>query len=220
VQIDPHACVTDVAEFEAALHAADRTPEQPLRRERLLGAVSLYGGELLPGFYDSWIFPEQQRLASRLLRALRELVSLSRAAGDLERALEAALRALGTDALHEELHAEVMRLHLALGRPSAALRQYQILERALRFNDAMARWLQDRNYHVGVIEVDQRRDRLLRCADLATPRLLRPGSLLSRSGKASARGIPQSGAQYLGARCVHLRPREAADLAGNPPQHP
>lgn len=51
VRLNPDAVATDVAEFEEAL-----------RHRRLDRARALYGGELLPGFYDDWILAERARL--------------------------------------------------------------------------------------------------------------------------------------------------------------
>src|SRR5262249_38417543 len=58
VQIEPSAIGTDVADFEAALRAPDAL--ESARR-----AVELYRGELLAGYYEEWIRPEQQRLTEQ-----------------------------------------------------------------------------------------------------------------------------------------------------------
>lgn len=51
VKIRPEALTTDVAAFEAALRRNDRAT-----------AEALYTGPLLPGYYDTWILEEQERL--------------------------------------------------------------------------------------------------------------------------------------------------------------
>lgn len=51
VGLDPARIATDVAEFEAALHAGD-----------LAGAGKRLGAELLPGVYDDWAILERERL--------------------------------------------------------------------------------------------------------------------------------------------------------------
>jgi DNA-binding SARP family transcriptional activator len=126
------AAVIDAAEFDAALRRAATTPDSVERIRHLSQAVALYGGELLSGYYDNWIFSEQQRQALRFLEAVRQLIALQIEAGEPTRALEAALQAVAADPLSEELHLEVMRLQLSLGRPAATLRQYRELERILR----------------------------------------------------------------------------------------
>src|SRR5262249_29896414 len=95
-------------------------------------AVSLYQGELLPGHYQTWVLAERQALAELYLGALQQSVVVHEQCGDLEGALAAARQAVSTDPLREEAHYDVMRLAAALGQPSAALRQYQELERVLQ----------------------------------------------------------------------------------------
>src|SRR6185369_15854321 len=90
------------------------------------------GGELLPGYYAEWIFPEQQRLDELYFQALRQLVAHLERGGEIDQALEYALRAAGANRLREEAHREVMRLYAAAGQPDAALRQYRDLERLLK----------------------------------------------------------------------------------------
>jgi DNA-binding SARP family transcriptional activator len=132
VSLAPEAVATDVAEFEAALAAAERAAADADPLAHLARAVELYRGEFLAGLYDAWIFPEQQRLSELFVRALARLVALRERAGDREGALQAALRAIAADPLREEPYLEAMRLQLAAGRPALALRQYRELEKRLR----------------------------------------------------------------------------------------
>ncbi|HLV79533.1 MAG TPA: winged helix-turn-helix domain-containing protein, partial [Chthonomonadaceae bacterium] len=88
VQLNPASVTTDVAAFEAMVQAAGQA-EKPLERERLLEeAVALYGGELLPGYYEDWITAEQQRLADAYIGAVRALTVVYAATGQMERAIE------------------------------------------------------------------------------------------------------------------------------------
>ena len=123
---------SDIATFEAALAAADRAADDAERRRALAAAVELYQGELLPGHYEDWIFPEQQRMAELFFQALRRLTPLLAAAGETDRAIQYALRAVRMDRLREETHRELIRLYIASNQPDAALRQYRELERLLR----------------------------------------------------------------------------------------
>src|SRR5206468_2305231 len=81
LRLNPEAVTTDVAELEAALSAAAALSEPPERAAHLTHAVELYRGELLPGFYSDWIFPEQQRLEELFQHALRHLIRDFEAAG-------------------------------------------------------------------------------------------------------------------------------------------
>jgi predicted ATPase len=66
---------SDVDDFEGCLRAAARaggaSPEQAV--SYLEAAVSLYRGDLLPGFYDAWALAERDRLHERLGDALTSL---------------------------------------------------------------------------------------------------------------------------------------------------
>ena len=130
VGLDPAAITTDVGEFEAALKAAAAAPGEE-REKFLTAAAEVYGGELLPGHYDDWIFPEQQRLDELYFQALRQLIFHLEGEGELDRALQFALRGVAANRLREEAHREVIRLCAAAGRTDAALRQYRELKRLL-----------------------------------------------------------------------------------------
>ena len=62
IRLNPQACTSDAAQFEAALREADRASDLTKKREALHYALALYEGELLPGFYDEWILEERERL--------------------------------------------------------------------------------------------------------------------------------------------------------------
>ena len=127
VRLDPAAVTTDVNEFEAALRSASAAPSAEERLEWLGRSVELYQGDLLPGYYDDWIPPEQHRLRTLLLQALEQLAQELEQAAQFDRALSYAVRAVNADPLREEAHRTVMRLYAAMGEPSAALRHYDEL---------------------------------------------------------------------------------------------
>lgn len=127
-----NGCATDVAEFEVAIQAA-RSAGSGFEREHLLArAVELYGGDLLLGHEEIWIFQERERLHGCYLQALDQLVALLQEGGHRRRALDYAHRAVAADPLREESHLTLIRLLAAAGEQTAAGRQYQELERLLR----------------------------------------------------------------------------------------
>ena len=132
VQLNPAAVSTDVAAFEAAAAAARRAGGAGERVQRLAEALDLYRGELLSGYYDAWILPEQQRLADLSFHAARELIHHQEQSGDLSGALDLAGRAVAADPLREEAHQELIRLYLRSAQPVRARQQFQELERLLR----------------------------------------------------------------------------------------
>ena len=132
VELNPEACATDVAEFEAALRTANQARHGPDYAARLGEAVDLYAGPLLPGYYEDWILSEQDRLRERFSEAVLQLAHAVEQGGEPVRALEYARRAVREDPLRERAHQALMRLLLAAGQPEAALRQYRELERLLK----------------------------------------------------------------------------------------
>ncbi len=132
VGLNPAAVATDVEQFEELLQSAAGADATGARAGLLAEAVALYRGELLPGFYQEWIFPEQQRLAGLYFQALRQLAAEYEAAREFHRALDYALRAVSADRLREEAHRVLMRLYAAAGQPEAAIRQYSDLQRILK----------------------------------------------------------------------------------------
>jgi DNA-binding SARP family transcriptional activator len=138
VGLDPAATTTDVAGFEVAVQVAEQALGTGDPVPLLTAAVELYGGALLPGYYEDWIAQEQQRLAERFLQTLRQLTAHLERAREFERALQYARRAVSVDPLREEAHELLIRLHAAADQPGAALRQYRELERMLKqeFNAA------------------------------------------------------------------------------------
>jgi len=103
-----------------------------LRRERsdmrdLMAAergLEHYTADLLDGFYDEWALRERERLRLLYLDGLSHLLFAHREAGNAERALHFATRILELDPLREEIHREVIRIHLREGRRALAVAQF------------------------------------------------------------------------------------------------
>jgi tetratricopeptide (TPR) repeat protein len=146
----------DVLEFEDALmraEQAEQAQDVTGTRQTLERAVSLYGGELLPGCYDEWILSERDRLHQAILRALERLISLLQREHNYESAIDMAQGLLRHDPLHESTYRRLMRLFAARGDRAAALRVYHtcasMLERELGTVPSQAtREVYDRLMHV------------------------------------------------------------------------
>jgi predicted ATPase/DNA-binding SARP family transcriptional activator len=132
VRLNPDAVTSDVAAFDAALHAAERAGTRGERIEALAEAIGLYRGELLPGHYEDWVFHPREWLAERYFQALGQLLACLEEAGYLARGVEHARRGVQIDPLREEAHRNLIRLLIASGQPAAARRQYEELERRLK----------------------------------------------------------------------------------------
>ena len=95
-------------------------------------AVHLYGGDLLPGWYDEWLAPERERLRQVYLDALERLAALLEERHKYKEALGYAQRLVRADPLHEAVYRQLMQLHLALGDRASALRVYHTCATILR----------------------------------------------------------------------------------------
>ena len=127
--------VLDVAEFQAALDAAATASEAgryPQAATAFAAAVAVYTGDLLPTCYDDWILPLREHLRQACGDALERLVLLLEEQRDYAGALPFAQRLLQHDPLHEAAYGHLMRLHLAQGNRTEALRAFHACETMLR----------------------------------------------------------------------------------------
>lgn len=129
VGLNPVTVSTDVAQFEQALKAAAQAANHTERHQLLSGALDLYRGALLPGFYEDWIVAEQQRLAGLFFDAMGMLVTDLETTGDIHTALSYARQAVAADPLREDGQGHFIRLLAANGQPGAAMGQYKEYER-------------------------------------------------------------------------------------------
>jgi DNA-binding SARP family transcriptional activator len=124
VTLEPASVEVDVLHFQRLV--TEGTPSA------LEAAVALYHGELLEGLapdapaFEEWLLDEREHLRELAIEALAKLLAHLRSTGALEAALQTGLRLLTFEPAHESVHGALIRLHLRLGRRSAALRQYQL----------------------------------------------------------------------------------------------
>ena len=121
----------DVAEFETRCELAEQS-EAPTRFTLYAQAINLYRGDLLADCYEDWCIVERERLQGLYVRALAQLMARNSGNSEYDLAIDCARRILTCDPLREEVHRDLMRLHLDAGQPAAALRQYRQCEDMLR----------------------------------------------------------------------------------------
>lgn len=126
----------DVDEFldlmarAAALEAAGSKEEAA---EALDGAISLYGGEFLPGArYEDWTAERRQHLQDSYVEALSRRARLARGSGDYKTAIATGRRLLECDSANEDAHRDLMLDYLKTGQRYRALRQAQTCLQALK----------------------------------------------------------------------------------------
>ena len=210
VRLNFEQVTSDVAEFEAAIEAARAAPSSddaltPLRR-----AAALYQGELLSGFYDDWIQPERERLASAFQRVLSQLAGHYAAQGEFDEALTFARRAVAADPYREEAHGALMRLYAAAGRRSDVSRQYRELERILQKDDLIP--AEEMKRLLSYLQTCPPALALQGGAEGATPRVSPAPRRLTADGalRVSDAGEPDGGAVPLQSPYYVERPTDAA----------
>lgn len=133
VELRADAVTTDVAEFLEALDTAAQKGIIRDQQSAMLGrAVDLYHGDLLLGFYEEWVIMEREHLREQYRIALSTLAQLWAEQGRFSSALRYAALAVDVDGLREQSHTDLIRLHMAAGDRSSALRQYRRMERMLQ----------------------------------------------------------------------------------------
>jgi DNA-binding SARP family transcriptional activator len=126
---------TDVGVFERTFEQVRGVPAERLsdQQVRLLqGAIELYGGELLHGWYQEWCLAERDRLQACYLAMLDKLIARCELQCAYEDGLGYGERALHYDRSSERTHRRMMRLLYRAGDRAAALHQYDRCVAALR----------------------------------------------------------------------------------------
>lgn len=88
-------------------------------------AIAHYTGDLLEGFYDDWAIRERERLRLLYLDGLARLLTHYSNAAAHDDALRCGQQILALDPLREDIHRELIRLHLQRGHRALALNQYE-----------------------------------------------------------------------------------------------
>lgn len=92
---------------------------------------ALLRGELLPDWYDDWLLIERERFRQLRLHGLEALSVRLLALRRYGEAAETALSAIAGEPLRESAHRVLIRVHLAEGNTSEALRHFELFRRML-----------------------------------------------------------------------------------------
>jgi DNA-binding SARP family transcriptional activator len=84
------------------------------------------GSEILPGWDEEWLVVERERYRLLRLRALELAGEAFLAANDHARAMEASLASISSEPYRESAHRLLVRIHIAEGNGSEALRAYRV----------------------------------------------------------------------------------------------
>lgn len=87
-------------------------------------ALATFSTELLPGWYEDWTIAEAEAWRQLRLHALESLANRLAAAQRFGEALDAAYAAIRAEPLRESAQLTLIRVHLAEGNQSEALREF------------------------------------------------------------------------------------------------
>jgi DNA-binding SARP family transcriptional activator len=135
LQINPQAELwLDVAVLEQAFQGVEGIAGEqlaPPTATALRGAVDLYHGDLLDGWYQDWCIYERERLQTIYLALLDKLIGYCETHQEYEAGLAYGTQLLRYDHAREQTHRRIMRLHALSGDRTAALRQFERCTAAL-----------------------------------------------------------------------------------------
>ena len=98
----------------------------------LRAASDEYAGDLLDGWYAEWCLSERERLRQVYLLVLDKLMEDAERRHHFEAGIALGERSLSVDSARERTYQHLMRLHLAIGDRTGALRQFDRCAVALR----------------------------------------------------------------------------------------
>jgi DNA-binding SARP family transcriptional activator len=95
-------------------------------------AISALSDEILPGWYDDWVLFEAENWRQIRLHALEALADRLTQRRRYADATAAALAAVRAEPLRESPRAALIRVHIAEGNPTEALREFARYSELLR----------------------------------------------------------------------------------------
>lgn len=118
------AVIVDLRDGQALARRLLQGDGAPLEADLSPIAVARLSLELLPDWYDDWVIAEAEDWRQLRMSALEAQAILLTDAGRLAEAAGAARAAMKVEPLRESAHASLIRVHLAEGNQSEALRVY------------------------------------------------------------------------------------------------
>lgn len=122
----------DVSDFEDRVSHVLDSEEGSGVTEDFEEALCLYRGDLLEGYYDDWVLGRREHYRDIYLNALIHLMGHHRAQGNPERSIDYGHQILSLEPLREEIHREVIRIHIEFDQRALALRQYEACRQTLK----------------------------------------------------------------------------------------
>ncbi len=114
------------------VHRLESTPMEGSSADELIAALSAYRGELLPGFYDEWVFVERDRLNILFEAKIARLLELLQAKGRWAEVLDWGNRWIAFGGWPEPAYRALMTAYANTGDISKAVATYERYTQALQ----------------------------------------------------------------------------------------
>ncbi|MDX1416980.1 MAG: BTAD domain-containing putative transcriptional regulator, partial [Candidatus Promineifilaceae bacterium] len=119
------------APFTLDVHTLLSAPVEGSSTAELIAAVSAYGGELLPGFYQEWVFVERERLSAAYEARMTRLLEMLQAEERWTELGEWATRWIAAAQWPEPAYRALMFAYAGQGDTPRAIQAYERLRQGL-----------------------------------------------------------------------------------------
>ncbi len=119
-------------DFSLDINQLDNSPPERCTEDELISAVSVYQGELLPGFYDEWVIVERERLHTLFENKMDRLLKLLENEGRWPEILEWGTRWINFGQWPEPAYRAVMAAYAYTGDLAKAARTYERFSQRLQ----------------------------------------------------------------------------------------
>ena len=119
-------------EYSLDVHKLDSASLESSTADDLIGALSVYHGELLPGFYDEWVFVERDRLNVIFEAKIARLLEMLQGEGRWGEVVEWGNRWIALGGWPEPAYRALMAAYANAGDISKAVATYERYARALQ----------------------------------------------------------------------------------------
>ena len=120
------------SEYALDVHRLEFEPLDSSITDDLINALSAYQGELLPGFYDDWVFLERDRLAALFEAKITRLLEILQAEGRWAEVLDWGNRWISLGGWPEPAYRALMSAYANTGDISKAVTTYERYAQALQ----------------------------------------------------------------------------------------
>jgi len=130
-ELVPEFVDVDVQRFRQNLAQAELSKSDFERAFFLRSAIEIYQGPLLSGFTENWVLPQMLELEEAYAQSVSSYSDWLSRRGEIDLAVKIIRRAMAFCSFREDLHIALIRAYVHVGKTSAAIQQYEVLEKML-----------------------------------------------------------------------------------------